>query len=156
MVARGLARPFVEGDGLTDAQVIEGAGEALRAAGKVRAVAVGLQPGADAGVVEPGAQAAGHADGGVAPLGLHGEPGAPGGDVAGPQRKRGRRGGRGARADKAQAEGGGSGVEVFAWLGRVVGIIVGIWVELTARPQAGQLLEFFRRPASPSLAMMAF
>lgn len=156
MVARGLARPFVEGDGLAGAQVVEGAGEAAGAAGELGAVVVGLQPGADAGVVEPGAPAAGHADGGVAPLGLHGEPGAPGGDVAGPQRKRGRRGGRGGRADDAQAEGGGGGVEAFVWVGWVVGIIVGVWVELTARPQAGQLLEFFRRPASPSLAMMAF
>ena len=61
-----------------------------------------------------------------------------------------------AGAFDAQAKGGGGGVEVFAWLGWVVGIIVGVWVELTARPQAGQQLEFFRRPASPSLAMMAF
>lgn len=61
-----------------------------------------------------------------------------------------------AGAFDAQAKGGGGGVDVVVWLGRGVGIIVGVWVELTARPQAGQLLEFFRRPASPSLAKMAF
>ncbi len=61
-----------------------------------------------------------------------------------------------AGAFDAQAKGGGGGVEVAVWLGRGVGIIVGVGVELTTRPQAGQLLEFFRRPASPSLAKMAF
>ena len=104
----------------------------------------------NAGVVQPGAHGLAHGGPARAPLGLHGEPGAPGGQVVGPEDGAGWLGlGRGF---DAQAEGGGGGVE-FGLLG--LGIAGGAG-ELARGPEAGQLGEFFRRPCSPSLAKMAF
>lgn len=155
----------MQGDGFALTQVIEDPAQAGLALARMGAVALRAEPGAHAGVVEPAAQGRAHAAAGVAPLGLHGVPGVPGGQVVGPQDgARWRRDGGRSFAFDAQAERRGGGVQVVFVVGcGLTGILGIVWVsgvrgggELTARPKPGQLAEFFRRPASPSLAKMAF
>ena len=81
----------------------------------------------------------------------------PGLDVVGPERHGERRRRREDGAFDAQAEGGGGAGQVFVWIAAWVTAAIRCVLidELTAREQLGQPPEFFRRPASPSLATMA-